>query len=435
MPPDARPLPVISSAFRTKLAEAVATRFEKFDPRDPVREFLMAADPVNCGAQIVLYENPNTSRDTRSKLEQQFAGYSSLALYRLIGLADDASTSAASPGFYGGPPPFFPGGAIVAAVPAADFTPQLVTALWSPQFRTLFDPQLDDARPWDKQPQSALLAGTIPEESTRVALCKAFRKHWSDGPKALEAAGWIDRMTTDPALLVFLKMNPRKDVKTQPGRPPVEPPRPPAVGGNSKVEAARAKKASQAQAEVDWMAVSSKLVTTWCRRLNTMIVAKEKAAAEAGQTIEDEASKLPPDIKLDPGAKVIVACHIVWPDQASPAFSESKPGSLDLYYVRAQQAGKMKNVVTSYSRQAKAKASEAHTIDKGTWIDSLRPPQNDRRRSIDVLIMRPGEGGASPAVGPPPGQPGGADSAKDEEETDLTVEILSIEIKDPLARE
>ena len=62
----------------------------KFDAHDPIRDFFNAADPLSCGAQIVIYANANTSRETRSRFDQQFAGFSTIALSRLMGLVDEA---------------------------------------------------------------------------------------------------------------------------------------------------------------------------------------------------------------------------------------------------------------------------------------------------------------------------------------------------------
>ena len=425
-PIESRPV-VVSGEFRRKLAEAVAGRFEKFDPRDPIREYLLAADPLSCDAQIVIYANAGTSKDTRARLEQIFANYSSTALNRLMGLVVEEVPGAGMPA---GQPPR----------PAdADFDPQLVTSLWSDQFRTAFDPQLDDLRSWENKPQTVLLASTIPQESTRTALWKALRKHQGDGPKALETAGWIDRMTTDPGLLVIIKLLSRKEGKPSgPGQPPANQPRGPNPNATNKIEAARQASQKKAQAEQDWMALCSKLVITWCKRLNATVVAKEKVAAEAGQSLDDAKSKLPGDIELDAAAKVTVAYHVVWPDDMSSATLQQKPGLLDLYYVRVQETSRLKRATTFYCRQAKIKLAEVRAIDKGAWIESPRPPtaQSDRRRSLDVLITRSDEK-AGDSARPDTGIPatGKADAAKDDEETDLVIEILSIEIKDPVVRE
>ena len=138
----------------------------------------------------------------------------------------------------------------------------------------------------------------MPVDSTRAALCKALRKHWSDGPKSLEAAGWIDRVT-DPALLILLKMNPRKEAKLTAGSSASAG----SASSGGKLEAAKQAAQKKAQAEQDWMAASSKLLTTWCRRLYATVAARDKAAAEGGLPIDDARSKLPGDIELEPAQK------------------------------------------------------------------------------------------------------------------------------------
>ncbi len=60
----------------------MADRLSRLSADDPVREFLLAADPLNCGAQMVFFERGVFSKEINVKLEQQLAGYSALALAR-----------------------------------------------------------------------------------------------------------------------------------------------------------------------------------------------------------------------------------------------------------------------------------------------------------------------------------------------------------------
>ena len=56
------------------------------------------------------------------------------------------------------------------------------------------------------------------------------------------------------------------------------------------------------------------------------------------------------------------------------------------------------------------------------WLDGMKADsKSERRRTIDVIITR-----ADNKTG---------DLSKDEEETDFTIEILTVEIKDPGGRE
>ena len=97
--------PAASSGLRTKLAEWLAGRPGGFDPKEPMCEFLLAADPRNCGAQLIFYKKADTPKDTKVTLEKQFLDYSSKALARYLGIPEEslagsggAGMPAASPG-------------------------------------------------------------------------------------------------------------------------------------------------------------------------------------------------------------------------------------------------------------------------------------------------------------------------------------------------
>jgi len=431
-----------SVELRTKLAEALAPRMVRLMASDPVREFLMAADPLNVGAQTLLYGKISV-KDIKTKLEQQLMSYSSLALSRLLGFPDNATqvgsglrlppagAAAVTFGKSGPAAPARSGPSDKIEV-QLDPIPGIAASLWSEKFRSRLESQLDDLRSFEKQPQLALFAATIPQDSTREALSKALLKHWNDGPKILETAGLFDRAVTDPALLVLVKMGPRKDAKSpgtgrtpgaagsrggKPGRP--------ATGKAPSGKAADAAKSSQRkeQAEQEWMAASSKLVLNVCKRFHAAAQAKENAAAEAGEDTE-AAAKLPEGLELSKDAKAVGSYHIAWPEKAPEAIAELKPGMLEVHYVLAEETGKPKKVIAFYARQAQVRANEARQIEgnKTTWLDGMKAdPKSDRRRTIDVLITR-----ADNKTG---------DLSKEEEEIDFNVEILTIEIKDPGGRE
>ena len=131
------------------------------------------------------------------------------------------------------------------------------------------------------------------------------------------------------------------------------------------------------------------------------------------------------------------AYHLLWPSDVPAAMSLCKPSWLELYYVRAEETGRMKRATVFYGRQAKTKPSDARKIDRTVWFDSVHPAasESDRRRSLDVLISRTDEKPSEPGRGEASKSDAAKDRERDEEETDLVVEILSIEIKDPAAHE
>jgi hypothetical protein len=400
--------PIATGATRIALAEGLGDRVVRAAQGDPIRDFLMASDPLNCNAQIVLYQKAAANREVKAKLEQQLAEYGAQALGRLLDVVNEAS----------------PGGAAAAggAGRSDHLAIELAKALWSEKFRSSVESQFGESRPLDKQSSLAVLACTIPQDSTRAALLKLLRKHAIEGPKSLETAGLPDRVLSDPGLLVLVKMLPRRDTKpvnrTSAGAARGKPGRQPATGAGKTNEAAQKKEA----AEKDWMSFSSKLVAAWCKHLFAAATAKEKAAIEASSPAPNTTIKLPADFALGEGARVIAAYHVLWPDEAPPELAEQKLGLLDVYYFRIEETNRPKRAIGFYGRQAQARVSDARTIDRATWLDGARTDtQTDRRRSVDVLISR------ADAAAP--------DNAKDDKEADLMIELLIITIKNPTGRE
>lgn len=425
--------------LRTKLAQALLEDHKRIDPKDPVDEFLLMNTALNCGAQTVFYEKANPGKELKATLEQQFVGYSGMALAKFLDIPGDplpTTTGMPMTGLPAGylpmpsmtapgmtPPGMSPSGEPEKPV-EIDITPQLAERLWSEGFQGLLEPQLNGLKSFEKQPNIVLLAATIPHDSARATLFKTLRKHWNEGPKPLEAAGLTDRVLTDPALLAMLKLSPRKESMATPKAGDAAkasraaPPAPP-TGGGPRVEAAR----KELQAKQDWMDVSAKLVTGWCKRFEAATTAKEKAAESDSTSdkpaVEVAESKLPSGFALSTGAKVLASHRVILPEATPASFAQTHPDTLEVYYVRAEESSKPKRAVTFYRSQA-GPASAVRTTDGKTWIDSIRVgSQKDRRRSIDVLITRPGTAGTP------------APEAKGDDETDLIIEVLIIEIKDP----
>ncbi|MFZ1934230.1 MAG: hypothetical protein WCB27_12565 [Thermoguttaceae bacterium] len=441
-----------SLGLRTKLAGAALSKHARFDQKDPTTEFLLLSNPLNCGAQVLFYERPDVkkNKELKTTLEQQFLAYSSEAVARCLGITVEnlpAAPGAPSPvtprgggfsgagarpggrgGFSGGPTPVPMGGGPprpsepLKAVDS-DLGAQIAGQLWSDQFRKLIEPQLNELHSLEKQPELMVLAATIPADSTRSILAKLLHKHWSDGPKALETAGLTDRAITDPGLLPIIKVSGKRkespstpkvmDTSRHGGRGPVSATPP---GGVQKKQ----------QAEQDWMDVSAKLVSGWCKRLGGTESAKD-ASDESDKSSGDAAkANLPSGFKLPPAAEVVASRHVTLPGAAPAGFSQAQPSSLDVYYVRARESAKPKKAIDYYCRQALARQNDARTYDGKTWIEPSRTAlQKDRLRSVDVLITGPG---GTPALVVPEK---GKERAVAEDEVDLTVEILIIEIKDP----
>ncbi|MCD4726981.1 MAG: hypothetical protein K8R46_04935 [Pirellulales bacterium] len=438
-----------SSGLRLELAKALVEHRVKLDPKDPMHEFLLASDPLNCGAQLTFYEEGHQTPELETRLEDQFLVYSSLAMARYLDIPDKFKQSTSGVGVSGmhtgrpggliggfdmpgdrltGPgrtpsPPAGlstkPGGKVGAGEDKPktedDLAPRVAAGLWSQGFLALLEPKLTTHAldSLDKKPKLVMLAGTIPQDSTRALLNKLLRKRWSEGPKALETAGLTGNVVTDPGLLTLVKMLKRRYPKTS-ARGTPRAPRPTGGTINKRIEEAR----KEQQTAEEWMDLSSKMVAVWCNRFHAATQARQKAAEDS--EIDSSAPlKLPKGFELSSNARVTASFHLVWPDEAPPEIAKLNPGWLEVHYVRVEEVKKLRTATAYYSRQADLRSSDARTIGKSTWFDKVRiGSRKDRRRSLDVLIT-------------PPENYVPADKPRDEDETDLIIEILSVEIKDP----
>lgn len=483
-----------SAALRAKLAETMPDPSTRVMGANPLRELLLATTPLNCGAQQVFYEkvaaDAETKAELKNRLEQQFTNYSATALARFLkipaeGQIGSGRSSRAGGEFLRGDAEFAPSRRESAAAGGARSSPaakvsektanesvlQVADLLWSEKFRLLVESQLAELRSLEKEPQLVLLAATIPQDSTRAALVKLLQSRSSDGPKALEQnvgiarqgirAGFAeqairrggdqadrpafpdqvakstfpDQLLTDPGLLVLVKMLPRRDPKgatpmlstspqgqNRPARRPAAPGRPAAPAAAGRAGDALKPAQRKALAEQDWMAVSSKMVSVWRKRFQAAALAQKAAEEESGVPPDDAATKLPSDIALSAGAKVIASFHLRWPEDAPAGLAGKNVSPLEIHYVYAEEVNKPKKAIGFYARQAQTRLSDARPLDGAAWFDGLQSiPETGRRRSVDILVSWPGN---------PP-----ADLMRDDMEPDLAVEIMTIEIKNPVSRD
>jgi len=102
---------------------------------------------------------------------------------------------------------------------------RLAPRLWSPQVTTFIEQQLAQGRSLNDRAAIVLYASTIPLDTTRKSVYRFLQQTWQDGPGALEEAGLLDDVVTDPAFAVVLKTLPRSLPKAGPAAPtgPVRP--------------------------------------------------------------------------------------------------------------------------------------------------------------------------------------------------------------------
>jgi hypothetical protein len=452
----AQPL-MTASELRTKAQEAVKSASENLrikladqfvksnlDSNDPAVQLLLQEDPANLRAQLAIYQSEDLTKDTTAKLEQYFSNYASLAIGLTMGIpygVEGMSPSGATPGYASGPPPGYATGAppgfggvpsgfggipspTTGTVPAPTTTEKLsdvergvklAKTLWTSSLVGKLAEQLDEVRILEKSAPSIVLASEFPLDSLRGTMHKMLKKRQTDGPAALAAAGWNEKVLNDPGTLVLVKMLNRREKKlpkgsTGPG-PGYGVPPPGASGTMTKAEAAK-------KAEADWYEESKKLVGLWCNRFEAAAQAQRKAAKKNAPIGEPAPTKLDDfEFPKEKDTKVEDAYQLNWPEKAPAGLAEAKPGAIKIQYFHLTQTGTIKKTKTNF--QKVMKNVEWHDTDKGVWADVAPKTTGSSapRRSLDVLIMKADQSAFDPIA--------------KEEPTDLDIHVLSIEIADP----
>jgi hypothetical protein len=189
------------------------------------------------------------------------------------------------------------------------------------------------------------------------------------------------------------------------------------------VETAKQAVEKRMQAERDWMKTSEGLVRAWCERLHAAGLARAAGGAAARPGGTEPNANLP--VKLHPQANVVSEYHLNWPGDLGAKLSGIAPGPMEVHYLRIVDKGDPTKRLGFYRRQLQLKAPDVHPIENGSWMDRVqRVPKTEEqgpidktgwRRSVDILITTV-QANPEPARG---------------EETELVIEILSIEMKDP----
>jgi len=416
------------------------------ESNDPVMDLLLQDNPAYLGAQLVLYQSEDLSPDIKIHLEQYFQKYSSQAVGLTMGIPigldasspmnDSRGSMQMGHGRRGQPQNPYP--PIVSSAPSDasrdkildyDRGIQLAKVLWDVPLASVMSYRLDSVRSLDKSTQEIVLASTLPLDSIHAAMFKMLKKRASDGPQPLESAGWTDRVLTDPGLLVLLKMLPRsRTIKgasitgaastTQTSRYPARIPSGTDAGGplGQTTKAAAAQRKEQADSE--WLMTLSKMVDSWCNRLETASQTQKRAARRGLKVVETPPTRLD-EFELPQEAKVTAAYQLNWPEKLPGDMGKVKPGTLKIQYFRLQLTGTFKKTMINFKRLAKG--GDIHEMKNGQWLEMIKngsPPNT--KRSLDILVTSTGADNQQPI-----------DFTLKEEPIDLQVDILTVEITDP----
>ncbi len=380
-----------SEPLRTELAKRLVRPTTPPQLRSTLGEFLQQDHPGNLGAQLVLYGSQETPKQTKAKLEEYFAAYSSQTVAKILGVSAQA-TGASGRGAAGYSSPTRSEDAQAApADPEAPF--RIARQLWGDESVAMIAGRLATLESLEKEPNLVALARTVPVDAVRAGLVKALGKHWEDGPKTLGSTGTGRAVVTDPGFLVLAKVLARRQIT-----------------GRAGTQEARDR---ILQVKQEWTSFSDALVRTWCERLR---------GAASAQAQADPAT-LP--ITLRAGAKPAAEYHLLWPGNLAEKLAGVTTGEMEIHYVRIEEKDRLITTVGYYARQLGLRTNEVRPIDKTRWLESLRILRDTgRRRSTNVLIT-------SSKEEEPTADAANRPQREADETEDLVIEILSIEIADP----
>ena len=315
---------------------------------------------------------------------------------------------------------------------------RIASQLWHGDFARVVAERLDGVESLSTGAPRIVMAGTMPLDGMRAKLYEVLHKHHTQGPAAIESTGLLSSVIFEPGFLAVVKSLPREDVPV--GRAPAaatQPPRRrprPAAEGQPQGPAEPPEWQQKQLAAQAWMRTSEKLVRVLCGRL--------AAASEKGLDLGASPESQQPPLELPSDVQITAQYTLEWPTEAAKKMAGVPLDPMKIRYVRVEQTGNPKTVLGFYRR--KMSSPVIHELGTDYWAESFRRiPKTDRKLSVDVLISSPqlaarAQAAMQPGAQPEaPQQPGFALGAAEpaDAELDLVVEILALEIKDPMPPE
>jgi len=426
--------PVASEQFRVMLAKRVLDPSTPREQFDLFWQFVASDSPDNLAAQILVYQSQEPNEQTKVSLEERFIRYGSDTLGHTLGILAPASQGPGGSRWGGLSAKRRPGTTRSSRIKAGirrpksrpgatsrdswagdpDLPYRLARHLWDAKFAATVTSRLGKAESPDQVAKQFMLASTLPMDKVRSELHQVLQRHAKDGPKALESAGMLDDVISDPALFILVKMLPRKEKSGTRSST-----RPKSTSRSTKTSRGKTPRtlSSEQQAEEklaqEWMQTSEDLLRLLCERFRTAAQVSTKAGQKPSKKSQTKsASGLP--LELHSNETVVARYELRWPDNVQKKLADLSPDPLEVHYVRIEEKTSPTKMFGYYRRQLKYPT--VHENEERIWIESMHTgSQPDRKLSVDVLITA-----------------GSADRDKSpDEDEELTVEIICIEVKDP----
>ena len=409
-----------SASLRTEVAKFLTLPTTPHQWREPLGKFLETPEPVNLGAQMVLFASGEVDEQLKKRLVDQFTAASSDALKKMMDIPEVSASG--SRGGRGSTRMSTRSRSGDEEDPNLPFV--MAQRLWNNQAAGAFAGRAAMTNSLETDAPLVVLASTIPVDMVRHTVFRTLNRHWQQGPEALESAGWGKNIVTDPGLLVTLKLMPRAWPKDSSATTRRGSSRSTSKNRSNRSQRTRsglsdaAKKAEdELKAKEAWMEASANTVQQWCDMLHAAALAQAEAARLAGRRPNEghAIGRLrQTEFEIHDAAEVAAEYYLAWGGK-SDKLPEVNLGPLAVCYVRIEENNASLKTRRGYYRR-QLRLREDYESKEGIWMDYIRAvPDTRRQRSIDVLITQ-------------------VDSNKDrdsDEPEELIIEILSVELNDP----
>jgi hypothetical protein len=344
-----------------------------------------AANPMDLKAQVSLYQSGKTDEAMRLALEKQFIATSREALRVFLGFG---VLQPATP-----PPP--------------DWLYSVGAQLWDSPFINFLNIQHQVLTTLSERPTAVALAVLIPNDVMRTDLRRTLSRHWSEGPKAISALPAANSPLAEPGFITVLKSLIRENrVRSSPQSRSAK-----SVKSTYDLDN-KAFEQSKSTSNEEWNKYLEILVRDYCRQSHMASLARSAAAYRDGAATSREKRKVDSPFPLLPDCEIAAAYSIDWPGEYVSRLPNMEGDDLSLNYQRIEKRMKLSKPLNYYRRQMKSCIE--HPVQDGWWLDGFVELKGEEPlRSVDVLITGPTNGALKSAI----------------EEQELTVEILSIEVR------
>lgn len=373
-----------SPDLRTRAARFLLDRDIPEAVRLPLERLLSEPTRTNFDADLVLYLSPHGTFSFRTVIERQLAKYSGEALLDVLGFKSRRIAS------------------------DSQWTQKVTESLWSPKFGLMVEARLNRVDLWSDEPALLALACSLPTDSMRAAVMRRLEKQWALGPAPF-ASQQASEVVVEPGDLALLRSVYEERAVEEPAR------KPPLVSLKYGVRPNDGNWEERKRVQDLWAQVAGDLAAVWCERCRNAALDHDTIERSHGRSTDW--ITLAKAFPIQPhSAEGLVAAHEVrWKRVSGNQSSGGDDDSISMHYLRLEERARPTRLVAAYRRSWPS--LHPREITNGGCLEGIIAENGtDFLRSVDIRITR-----AAYGTRQPPG-----------EEQELVVEILSVEIRNPV---